>query len=53
MVLKYRCGNCNYRFAPKTPRAPAKCPYCGKGNLLVDEDVNSMLKDPELDSYDW
>ncbi|MFC1753307.1 hypothetical protein ACFL96_07940 [Thermoproteota archaeon] len=53
MTQKYRCGNCNYKFVPKAERAPSRCPYCGKDKLLVEEGVNEMLKDPELDSYDW
>ena len=53
MAAKFRCGHCNYRFAQKTERDPTKCPYCGKDKLLKDEGVNSILSDPELDSYDW
>jgi len=54
MVSKYRCGRCNYKFVNKAQVEPRRCPYCGKDDkLLIEEDVNSILKDPELDSYDW
>ena len=53
MAKRFRCKRCNYRFGMKGEREPNRCPNCGKDELLTEEDINTILKDPELDSYDW
>ncbi len=47
-VRKYRCGNCNYVFIPKGDRVPNRCPYCSKGNIMLDSQYFSLSR--ELDN---
>ena len=44
------CTGCNYKFAPKTGKVPARCPYCDKvGTLQKAKQMQDWLDEVDSD----
>ncbi len=57
---KLYCTSCNYQFAPKTDKLPARCPYCDKSGTvrkasqmqdLIDEVAMETSEKEERERY--
>ncbi|MBT5023350.1 hypothetical protein HOK51_08785 [Candidatus Woesearchaeota archaeon] len=45
-MANYRCMNCNYRFVPKSNRAPTRCPYCStEGKLVTEKSADQIVRE--------
>ena len=40
-MIKYICPDCKYKFSRKASQEVAKCPYCGKSNMVIDNQLGA------------
>jgi DNA-directed RNA polymerase subunit RPC12/RpoP len=40
-MLKYHCPDCKYKFSRKQSQHVSKCPYCGKSNIVLDDNLGA------------
>jgi predicted Zn-ribbon and HTH transcriptional regulator len=45
MLMKYICGNCKYRFEPKTGKVPKTCPFCNSTAVSKEATTSDILDD--------
>lgn len=49
-MTRFRCGNCNYTFAPKIKgKVPSKCPYCSTDGRILEEDSSVERMDTDFE----
>ena len=48
-MLKYLCTGCKYKFSRKASQEVTKCPYCGKNNIVMDNQLGAdkLITDSE------
>jgi DNA-directed RNA polymerase subunit RPC12/RpoP len=54
-LVKYICGDCKYKFSRKASQEVVKCPYCGKSNILTDNQMgaDNLIKESLNKRFDW
>jgi DNA-directed RNA polymerase subunit RPC12/RpoP len=46
-MIKYLCTGCKYKFSRKKSQEVGKCPYCGRTNIVMDNQLGAdkLLKE--------